>query len=88
MYLSAGNGSFGQAPYLDVHGEVDYGMRYVSILPLVSSVLTLFYSRGRRQFLNAQRFEEIRRVWLTHGIPTFVARKLDGLMDYGGWDSL
>ncbi|CAE6498279.1 unnamed protein product [Rhizoctonia solani] len=65
LYLSAGNGSFGQAPYLDVHGEVDYGMR-----------------RGRRQFLNAQRFEELRRVWLTHGIPTFVARKLDGLMDY------
>ncbi|KAG8769360.1 hypothetical protein FRC12_005006 [Ceratobasidium sp. 428] len=71
LYLSAGNGSFGQAPYLDVHGEVDYGMR-----------------RGRRQFLNAQRFEELRRIWLTHGIPTFVARKLDGLMDYGGWDSL
>ncbi|CEL59965.1 E3 ubiquitin-protein ligase UBR1 [Rhizoctonia solani AG-1 IB] len=71
LYLSAGNGSFGQAPYLDVHGEVDYGMR-----------------RGRRQFLNAQRFEELRRVWLTHGIPTFVARKLDGLMDYGGWDGL
>ncbi|GAB1525865.1 E3 ubiquitin-protein ligase ubr1 [Rhizoctonia solani] len=69
LYLSAGNGSFGQAPYLDVHGEVDYGMR-----------------RGRRQFLNPQRFEELRRVWLTHGIPTFVARKLDGLMDYGGWD--
>ncbi|QRV91794.1 E3 ubiquitin-protein ligase UBR1 [Ceratobasidium sp. AG-Ba] len=61
LYLSAGNGSFGQAPYLDVHGEVDYGMR-----------------RGRRQFLNAQRFEELRRIWLTHGIPTFVARKLDG----------
>ncbi|KAF8761646.1 putative zinc finger in N-recognin (UBR box) [Rhizoctonia solani] len=71
LYLSAGNGSFGQAPYLDVHGEVDYGMR-----------------RGRRQFLNPQRFEELRRVWLTHGIPTFVARKLDGLMDYGGWDGL
>ncbi|CAE6372048.1 unnamed protein product [Rhizoctonia solani] len=69
LYLSAGNGSFGQAPYLDVHGEVDFGMR-----------------RGRRQFLNTQRFEELRRVWLTHGIPTFVARKLDGLMDYGGWD--
>ncbi|KAG8733420.1 hypothetical protein FRC11_006379 [Ceratobasidium sp. 423] len=69
--LKSGNGSFGQAPYLDAHGEVDYGMR-----------------RGRRQFLNAQRFEELRRVWLTHGIPTFVARKLDGLMDYGGWDGL
>lgn len=27
LYLAAGNGSFGQAPYLDVHGEVDYGMR-------------------------------------------------------------
>lgn len=40
MYLSAGNGSFGQAPYLDVHGEVDYGMRYVLNFLLISHKLT------------------------------------------------
>jgi hypothetical protein len=59
-----------------------------NIYLLFDDSLIVLFSRGRRQFLNAQRFEELRRVWLTHGIPTFVARKLDGLMDYGGWDSL
>lgn len=46
MYLSAGNGSFGQAPYLDVHGEVDYGMRYVSRFLLSLSVLTWYTAAG------------------------------------------
>ena len=27
LYLFAGNGTFGQSPYLDVHGEVDMSMR-------------------------------------------------------------
>ena len=28
LYLFAGNGAFVQAPYLDVHGEMDMSMRY------------------------------------------------------------
>ncbi|KAG8874612.1 hypothetical protein FRB97_005779 [Tulasnella sp. 331] len=44
--------------------------------------------RGRRQYLHQQRFEDVRKTWLNHGIPTLVARKLDGIIDSGGWDSL
>ena len=32
--------------------------------------------------------EELRKTWLNHGIPTFVARKLDSTIDVGGWDSV
>ena len=31
LYLYAGNGTFAQSPYLDVHGEVDVSMRFVMI---------------------------------------------------------
>ncbi|KZV80483.1 hypothetical protein EXIGLDRAFT_780904 [Exidia glandulosa HHB12029] len=70
LYLYANNGSFSHAPYLDVHGEIDFAMR-----------------RGRRQYLHPTRMDEIRRVWLNHGIPTFVARKLDSMIDSGGWET-
>ncbi|KAF8584966.1 hypothetical protein K439DRAFT_1633097 [Ramaria rubella] len=71
LYLFAGNGSFAPAPYLDVHGEVDFSMR-----------------RGRRQLLHDIRAEEIRKLWLSHGIPTYIARKLDSTVDVGGWEQL
>ncbi|KAG8907469.1 hypothetical protein FRB99_004045 [Tulasnella sp. 403] len=44
--------------------------------------------RGRRQYLHPSRYEEIRKTWLSHGIPTFTARKLDGTIDSGGWDTV
>ncbi|KIY52668.1 hypothetical protein FISHEDRAFT_34734 [Fistulina hepatica ATCC 64428] len=44
--------------------------------------------RGRRQYLHHARWEEIRRVWLTHGIPTLITRKLEGNIDQGGWEML
>ncbi|THH04445.1 hypothetical protein EW145_g5517 [Phellinidium pouzarii] len=71
LYLYAGNGSFVQAPYLDVHGEVDTSMR-----------------RGRRQYLHHARWEEVRKTWLNHGIPTLIARKLESTVDSGGWETL
>ncbi|KAI0063243.1 hypothetical protein BV25DRAFT_1824839 [Artomyces pyxidatus] len=71
LYLHAGNGTFAQSPYLDVHGEVDTSMR-----------------RGRRQFLHPARWEEVRKTWLNHGIPTLVARKLESTVDSGGWETL
>lgn len=71
LYLYAGNGAFVQAPYLDVHGEVDMSMR-----------------RGRRQYLHGLRWEELRKNWLQHGIPTLIARKLESTVDSGGWESL
>ncbi|KAG9039114.1 hypothetical protein FRB95_012825 [Tulasnella sp. JGI-2019a] len=44
--------------------------------------------RGRRQYLHQHRFDDVRKTWLNHGIPTLVARKLDGIIDSGGWDSV
>ncbi|KDR68822.1 hypothetical protein GALMADRAFT_1032198 [Galerina marginata CBS 339.88] len=44
--------------------------------------------RGRRQFLHHARWEVIRKTWLSHGIPSMVARKLESSMDSGGWETL
>ncbi|PLW10957.1 hypothetical protein PCANC_15655 [Puccinia coronata f. sp. avenae] len=41
--------------------------------------------RGRPQFLHAARWDEIRRLWLSHSIPTFVARRQEASTDVGGW---
>lgn len=43
------------------------------------------HRRGRNQFpqfLHPGRYDEIRKTWLSHGIPTFVARKLDAVTDH------
>ncbi|KAF4566585.1 hypothetical protein EYR36_012016 [Pleurotus pulmonarius] len=44
--------------------------------------------RGRRQYLHHARWEDIRKTWLNHGIPTSVARKLESTLDSGGWETL
>ncbi|KAJ3155333.1 hypothetical protein HDU86_004424 [Geranomyces michiganensis] len=44
--------------------------------------------RGRPQFLNHKRYDELNRTWLTHGIPSFVARKIESTYDVGGWMTL
>jgi len=41
--------------------------------------------RGRPQFLHPARWDEIRRLWLSHSIPTFVARRQEASTDVGGW---
>ncbi|CAI2174520.1 3024_t:CDS:10 [Funneliformis geosporum] len=41
--------------------------------------------RGKPQFLNQKRYDEIRKVWLTHGVPIHVARKIEQAFDLGGW---
>lgn len=46
------------------------------------------YRRGRRQYLHHARWEEVRKTWLNHGIPTAVARKLESTLDSGGWETL
>jgi hypothetical protein len=46
------------------------------------------YSRIRSQFpqfLHFGRFDEIRKLWLSGQIPTFVSRKLEAATDHGGW---
>ncbi|ORY03779.1 hypothetical protein K493DRAFT_206578 [Basidiobolus meristosporus CBS 931.73] len=71
VYQHHENGCFMDAPYLDVHGEVDHGLR-----------------RGRPQYLNIQRYDDVRRTWLTQTIPIIVARKIEQSFDTGGWDTL
>jgi E3 ubiquitin-protein ligase UBR1 len=92
LYLYANNGTFAQSPYLDVHGEIDISMRHVksdSCLFLSAFIYLVISSRrGRRQYLHHARWEEIRKTWLNHGIPTVVARKLESTVDNGGWEML
>ncbi|GAA5974704.1 hypothetical protein JCM11641_007232 [Rhodosporidiobolus odoratus] len=71
LYLHTDKGTFSTPPYLDSHGEVDVGGR-----------------RTRSQFpqyLHRGRYDELRKLWLTGSIPTFVARKLENVTDHGGW---
>ncbi|CAG8598717.1 10072_t:CDS:10 [Funneliformis mosseae] len=35
--------------------------------------------------LNQKRYDEIRKLWLTHGVPIHVARKIEQAFDLGGW---
>ncbi|KAI5818406.1 hypothetical protein BZA77DRAFT_306921 [Pyronema omphalodes] len=72
LHLHNRNGTWAEAPYLDVHGETDLGFR-----------------RTRQLFLNQRRYDAlIRSVWLNHGIPSVISRKLEAEINTGGWDSL
>lgn len=72
LYLYTDRGTFSTPPYLDIHGEVDASGR-----------------RGRtQQFLHRDRYDEIRKNWLRHSIPTVVARRLEMTQDSGGWTVL
>ncbi|KAI9304495.1 hypothetical protein BJ944DRAFT_202608 [Cunninghamella echinulata] len=44
--------------------------------------------RGRPQYLNAKRYAEIRKLWLQHNIPIYVARQIEATYDIGGWTTL
>ncbi|KAE8251404.1 hypothetical protein A4X13_0g4006 [Tilletia indica] len=41
--------------------------------------------RGRPQKLHMQRYDEVRRYWLSHSVATVIARKLEADVDEGGW---
>lgn len=91
LFLNAGNGTFALAPYMDANGEVDISMRYVNLVkrrrPVFFLICVLFCRRGRRQFLHSARWEDVRKTWLNHGVPTIVARKLEATIDPGGWET-
>ena len=71
-FLNARNGSFFPAPYLDEHGEADFGLK-----------------RRGRLFLERKRYDRLfRDVWLGHGIPSAISRKLEGDVNTGGWETL
>lgn len=89
LYLYGGNGTFAPSPFLDVHGEVDQLLRYVWLAELYALALNNPAGRrGRRQYLHSARWEDIRKTWLAHGVPTLVARKLESTVDSGGWETL
>jgi len=44
--------------------------------------------RGRRQYLQPVRMEDMRKTWLTNIIPSSVARRIEVQSDAGGWESL
>ncbi|KAI8906762.1 hypothetical protein EDD86DRAFT_192660 [Gorgonomyces haynaldii] len=71
LVLSNQLGYFLNPPYLDIHGEVDLGLR-----------------RGKPQFLNDKRYQVLKKLWIQHNIPSFVARKMEQTYDLGGWPTL
>ncbi|KAI5789100.1 hypothetical protein EDC01DRAFT_616809 [Geopyxis carbonaria] len=72
LYLHNHNGSWAETPYMDAHGETDLGLR-----------------RNRQLFLNQRRYDAlVRNVWLHHGLPSVISRKLEADMNTGGWDTM
>ncbi|KAI0164702.1 hypothetical protein GGR57DRAFT_208586 [Xylariaceae sp. FL1272] len=72
FYLHRVSGSFSNAPYIDKYGEVDVGLRH-----------------GRQLYLNQKRYDSmIRNLWLSHGIPSFISRKLEADINNGGWETI
>lgn len=44
--------------------------------------------KGKIQYLHTVRFDELRKQWLNHGLPNMIARKIEAVMDQGGWTSM
>ncbi|KAL8968798.1 MAG: hypothetical protein Q9183_002300, partial [Haloplaca sp. 2 TL-2023] len=61
LFLHDKTGSWHNAPYLDKYGEADPSLKH-----------------SRQLFLNQRRYDALlRNVWLNHGIPTMISRKLE-----------
>ncbi|KAI4101198.1 MAG: hypothetical protein L6R37_005048 [Teloschistes peruensis] len=72
LFLHDRNGSWHHAPYLDQYGEADPNLKH-----------------SRQLFLNQRRYDALLRdVWLRHGIPSMISRKLEADINNGGWETL
>ncbi|KAI0193340.1 hypothetical protein EV127DRAFT_510035 [Xylaria flabelliformis] len=72
FYAHRVSGSFSNAPYIDKYGEVDVGLRH-----------------QRQLYLSQKRYDlMIRNMWLSHGIPSYISRKLEGDINNGGWETI
>ena len=72
LFMNGSNGSWAAAPYLDKHGETDPTLR-----------------RHHQLFLNQKRYDVLlRNVWISHGIPSTIARRLEGDNNNGGWETM
>lgn len=45
----------------------------------------VFFKRGAPQYLNAKRYEQIRQMWLTHSIPSFIRRRMESSQTSTNW---
>ncbi|KFA48485.1 hypothetical protein S40293_00366 [Stachybotrys chartarum IBT 40293] len=71
IYLFRMSGSFSPAPYMDRYGDTDPQLRH-----------------GRQLYLNQKRYDSlIRNTVLSHGVPSFISRKLEAEINNGGWDT-
>lgn len=44
---------------------------------------------GRQLFLHQKRYDTmLRNLWLSHGVPSFIARKLEADINNGGWETI
>lgn len=43
---------------------------------------------GRLLYLNQKRYDALRNIWLSHGIPSFISRKLEADINNGGWETI
>ncbi|GEQ66879.1 hypothetical protein JCM33374_g542 [Metschnikowia sp. JCM 33374] len=72
LLLHKNGGTFHEAPYLDNHGE----------LPAENK-------KGRTVHLSVSNYDDfIKNSWLQHNVPNIIVRKLDSVIDAGGWDTL
>ncbi|KAJ4312598.1 E3 ubiquitin-protein ligase ubr1 [Neodidymelliopsis sp. IMI 364377] len=72
LFLNKSHGTWAVAPYLDKHGEVDPTLR-----------------RHHQLFLNQRRYDALlRKVWLEGGVQSMIARRLEGDVNNGGWETL
>ncbi|KAK3942130.1 E3 ubiquitin-protein ligase [Diplogelasinospora grovesii] len=72
FYIHRISGSFSNAPYIDKYGEVDLGLRH-----------------GRQLFLHQKRYDSmLRNLWLSHGVPSYISRKLEADINNGGWETI
>jgi len=66
------SGSFTNAPYIDKYGESDMGLRH-----------------GRQLFLHQKRYDSmLRNLWLSHGVPSSISRRLEADINNGGWETI
>ncbi|KAF8455524.1 hypothetical protein BGX38DRAFT_1167297 [Terfezia claveryi] len=72
LFLHQQKGAWAAAPYLDKHGETDSGLR-----------------RNRQLFLHQRRYDALQRnIWLQHGIPSIISRRLEAEVNTGGWETI
>lgn len=72
FYLHRLSGSFSLAPYIDKYGETDMGLRHL-----------------RQLFLSQKRYDSmLRTMWLSHGVPSYISRRLEADINTGGWETI